>query len=280
MFEIKIIGPDYELIGASFQYEIQISGTPVPTGTRTIHWYKNNTLLSDFDNEFILPLMNAEGPAAGVYRAECVFSEEDVTYKSNSIYLDMGEVPKDIPATVDNLSPVITFDVGDKIKISAPVVHCDDTNIEVIYSWYKDDEFLYWQNSMVIPDATESNAGNYKCVTEVTKKGAYNDVIKTSEFKLALKEDDFNSIYIHDLRPARNAGFIVVGWWILDEINNALKEGFDWTKNPTDERFKYKDYMKALSDGFVKWADLEVQGTRNGYILGRANLIDGEKIIR
>lgn len=73
--------------------------------------------------------------------------------------------------------------------------------------------------------------------------------------------------YIHSLLPARNHGFTWMGWWVLDEINKAQLDGFDWIEDPTNARFKYPTVLKALSDNVNTWDDIEIQESRNGYIL-------------
>ena len=80
--------------------------------------------------------------------------------------------------------------------------------------------------------------------------------------------------YIHDLNPARNNGYYWLGWWVHDEINDALVEGFDWMADPENERFKYKVDLKTLAYGFKTWDDLEVQESRHGYILTKRDLTE------
>lgn len=85
-------------------------------------------------------------------------------------------------------------------------------------------------------------------------------------------------IYIHDLNPSyhgggRNRGYIWVGYWVIDEIYDALIEGFDWTTDPYNPRFTYKCEIANLASGFSRYPDMDVQESRNGYILTKKDLI-------
>lgn len=65
---------------------------------------------------------------------------------------------------------------------------------------------------------------------------------------------------------------IQVGWWVIDEINSAKKTGFIWQNDPTNDRFKYKIDLATLANAMVIWNDVEVQESRNGYILHKIDI--------
>ncbi|ASD52093.1 Hoc-like head decoration [Pseudomonas phage PspYZU05] len=80
--------------------------------------------------------------------------------------------------------------------------------------------------------------------------------------------------YVHDLKPARNKGFAWIGWWVVDEIALANKDGFDWTLDPENERFKYKCDIKSIVAWLTQFDDVELQESRNGYIVDRDFLLN------
>lgn len=106
------------------------------------------------------------------------------------------------------------------------------------------------------------------------------DGVKSNEIKFSIVDYLATQFrYIAPL-PWRKAGFIWIGWWVLDEIKEALIDKFNWVDDPMNDRFTYKEDMSTLAWGFNTYDNLEVQESRNGYILGREELIDGHSIIR
>lgn len=144
------------------------------------------------------------------------------------------------------------------------------------FQWYKNGEELTGstEKSLSITSAEESDSGSY--TVKVTFES---ESVTSAPCVLTVSNDDTPSQpvesdwYIHDLRPARDAGFTWIGWWVLDEIQKAQNEGFDWIADPTNERFKYQNVLVALSANKDTWADIEIQESRNGYILLLSSLI-------
>lgn len=69
--------------------------------------------------------------------------------------------------------------------------------------------------------------------------------------------------------PVRTSVYIWMGWWVIDEIIKAKADNFDWVKSPNDERFRYKCDIAKLAGLIEKYDHVEVQESRNGYILGK-----------
>ncbi|ANA49523.1 Hoc-like head decoration [Salmonella phage vB_SnwM_CGG4-1] len=92
----------------------------------------------------------------------------------------------------------------------------------------------------------------------------------TNEFTIEVLEDpsdDGCDIYIHPLMPGRPGGFLWVGWWVIDEIEEAIADGFDWKIDPGNSRFKYPCSIKAIIKAMNDYGGVEAQESRNGYIL-------------
>lgn len=81
------------------------------------------------------------------------------------------------------------------------------------------------------------------------------------------------SYYIHNLAPTRDCGFTWIGWWILDELQKATDDNFNWKLDPTNARFKYPSVIKSLADGLTRWDDVEMQESRNGYVLSAKSFV-------
>lgn len=67
----------------------------------------------------------------------------------------------------------------------------------------------------------------------------------------------------------RNSGFIWIGWWELDQVIKAKEDGEKWQDKLAD--FTYTRSLKAINKWLTEKPDseIEVQESRNGYILNR-----------
>lgn len=279
MFETRIDGPDYEIMNSNFEYDLTLVSIPVELQGKdySVHitWYKNDKAISLYKDKYSLKLYDAEGPASGSYRAETIltFDGTEYTSSSNTITLQMGTEPRQIDAEVQGIDSVYLCNTGESVSLN-PEVITNVNNPTITCSWYKGNELVGDSKVMSINGVTEEAQGDYLYQTTVSKRGAYIPVNRSVQFKIAvIKQIECKPIYIHDLEPARDRGFIQVGWWVIDEIIKANNDGFNWLENPYDTRFKYPCEIANLVGGFSKWQDLEIQESRNGYIIGREELI-------
>lgn len=115
-----------------------------------------------------------------------------------------------------------------------------------------------------IASAAESDAGSYTVVGTLS-----DDETETSD-ALALVVDkkevpvpEGGYAYVHPL-PQRDAAFIQVGWWVINEIHRAGQLGVDWKTAP--DPLNYKRELLTLAKMFEDYENAEVQESRNGYI--------------
>ncbi|QOI66379.1 capsid and scaffold protein [Erwinia phage FBB1] len=278
MFKIRIDGPDYELIGSDFEYNIIVESIPDEfqgqNYSLSYTWYKNNKEISLYKNKETLKLYDAEGPASGSYRVDVAisFNDQVQSASSESIFLEMGTEPRQIIIDVDNINDM-SVTLGDDIEIIPSI----STNVKypiISAQWKKNNNLYSSDASIKIENITPDNEGEYQLDIKVSAKGAYIPAEYSKIIGIYIQREIIcKPRYIHDLRPARNKGFIQVGWWVIDEINEANKLGINWSLNPHDSRFKYPCDLSCLAEGFSKWEDLCVQESRNGYILERVDLI-------
>lgn len=69
--------------------------------------------------------------------------------------------------------------------------------------------------------------------------------------------------YVHPL-PQRNTSFIMIGYWIYDEIVAKFLEGKDFRTDFAE--YKYSDVIESISTAYTEYGDVDVQESRNGYI--------------
>lgn len=262
---ISIVGADYAIVGSQVTYFIQGEAEKVK-------WYKNDkeVVLYPGEDPLKLNLFDVDYPAAGTYYA--IVEKDGQEVKTNEITLVIGTEERKVKCHVSSRTE-IEAQLGDEISL-APHCHTEPPSAVRECAWYhkgvkiSDDEFI----SFEIED--NSQFGDYLLKTEAWAYGSYEPYSGTTTLRiLEANNQECPFIYIHDLMPARNAGFIQIGWWVYDEIISALKDGFKWEEKPFDERFKYKCELANLAWGFSHYGDLEVQESRNGYIYGRKELI-------
>lgn len=100
-----------------------------------------------------------------------------------------------------------------------------------------------------------------------------NEVIITVEEKNPEVPEECPLIYVHPL-PWRNSAYIWCGWWIMDAIESMTEQGKDW-KTATKEDSKYYCHLNVLAKMLVDYPEVDVQESRNGYIVHRSALEAG-----
>lgn len=112
-----------------------------------------------------------------------------------------------------------------------------------------------------------------KC--EITSKLAnYNDVKVSRSKTITITEDvpAGETDYIHPL-PHIKAGFIWVGYWVMDEIEKLTKEGKDWK---TPEAGPYQTSLLTLVKLLNDYELALVQESRHGIMVSREQLDTGK----
>ena len=267
MSDVYLKGTDYIISGQTVTFEVM---NYVSNGMLTVSWFKNGIWFEDTSkqtNPLEFTLYNAEAPAAGTYYAT-IFDGTGTT-KTDSITLEVGTEYR-TPQISVAMTKDFSASLGQTLTIN-PICTITPSSCSHSCSWSKDGETVSNTNSLSLNLTELSDFGTYDHLTEVQANGGYQAAsLLTSINVVALSSFDVK--YIHDLRPARDAGFIWIGWWVIDEINKAVKDKFDWISDPINSRFKYKDDLYTLANGFSKWNDLEIQESRNGYILNKKDV--------
>lgn len=267
MSEVYLKGTDYIISGQTVTFEVM---NYVSNGMLTVSWYKNGIWFADTSkqsNPLEFTLYNAEAPAAGTYYAS-IFDGTGTT-KTDSITLEVGTEYK-TPSVSVVMTRDFTGSIGQTLTIN-PVCTVIPSSCSHSCSWSKDGQLVSETNSLNLVLEDDSDFGTYEHLTEVQANGGYQATSLLTSVLISNNNQD-PDIYIHDLRPARNSGYVWMGWWVYDEILKAQKDKFDWMSDPTNSRFKYGYFLNALVQGFNKWEDLDIQESRNGYILHKKDV--------
>lgn len=139
----------------------------------------------------------------------------------------------------------------------------------IAYQWSVND-VVQSENTSVF-NFTESVPGQYvvKCSTTTTapdydpetSEGIANITIEDA----IIYEDALP--YVHPL-PQRNSAYIWVGWWVLYEIQDMTLAGKDWKTDDPDSKYYLHRY--TLSKMLTDYPEVDVQESRNGYVLHRS----------
>ncbi|WJJ54826.1 outer capsid protein [Acinetobacter phage AB1I1M-1] len=77
--------------------------------------------------------------------------------------------------------------------------------------------------------------------------------------------------HIHPL-DSRDSSFIWCGYWVLDELQDAVAKGIDW-KNPEANGLKYACELLTIAKMIQDYPNVEIQESRHGWIITK-NQID------
>lgn len=263
----SIVGADYAILASKVTYSVESNLTPT-----SVKWYKNDKEVVQYPGEDMMTLIlyDVGYPAAGVFYAIAIFDGEE--YKSNEITLEIGESERKVECFVKSRN-LIEANIGDEISL-APYCHTVPSSANRSSVWIHNGEQISKDEYISFEIKSESDFGLYELQTEAWAYGSYKPYEGATFLEIKQSEEKVCPfIYLHDLMPGRNAGFIRIGWWVYDEILKANDDGFKWEDDPFNERFKYNCELARLSSGFKSYPDIEVQESRNGYIYGKKELI-------
>lgn len=267
---VSINGPRYALIGQTVGYDLTIDE---PVEAVIIEWYKDDVYvpLLPVEDPLRLNLFDIGYPAAGEYYCVVYDKETGDGFTSNKIVLEIGTEPRNIQVTVQSRT-LIRARIGETITLS-PECNVRPPYCNRICRWSKDGVQIGTDEHVQFVIKSDADFGQYILTTTAWANG-YNTVVKDTALDILPIKDELVCpvIYVHDLKPGRNAGYIWIGWWVLDEIVKANKDGFDWVTYPTDDRFKYKCELSRLSAAFSQYPEMDVQESRNGYVLSKSDL--------
>ncbi|QDH49239.1 capsid vertex protein [Pantoea phage Phynn] len=281
---LTISGPHYQIYHSSFSLTANHFVAAFPGSTFLYEWTRNGVTVAKRYGEKgtdVLTLTDAEAPAAGSYRVKVTIAYANTTSSSQSdpFILEMGPDYRDTEIKIDNLPPKVEVKPGDTLTLS-PKISSFPAAQETEYRWEKDDLPIIGDGSeLSVPITGPSEKGRYSLFVIARPDpaaGSYRAAETAYHVDVEVDLEPYNDnvdYHIHDLRPTRNRGFLYMGYWVIDEIMKAKSEGFEWQKDPTNERFIYKKGVSTLAKGFIEWEDLEVMESRNGYILGRIDLM-------
>lgn len=185
-------------------------------------------------------------------------STVDVTAKT------MDDVILDIVITPDKVK------VGEDYEVEA-IVTGGPSDKSIKYKWNTGQE-----SSKFTITAKDIGIIKYECTITVDAKDYLSFSTKSSHsvsIEKAPEEPEIACRYIHPL-DHRKSAYLWVGYWVLEEIEKAVEEDIDW-KKPNNTDLKYKCDLQTLAVMLETYPNIEVQESRNGYILSKEDIENG-----
>lgn len=247
----------------------------------TWEWYYNGTIIQGQNNKATIN-HTANGDATYYVKARpsaSVGIPSEV--QSNSIVVRGVVAVESLVLRIDGPSDVKIENEGSRFTMTAdlsstPLPPGSNTlNLsDYRFVWFKDGIDIGQGPTISLPVNSNSGGRYYFIVhsridDKITRRSETHAVTLDG----VLPPEPTGIKYIHDLMPGRDRGYIWMGWWVHDEITQALIEGFNWRADPENARFKYKIDLKTLAYGLNHWPNLEMQESRNGYILTKRDVI-------
>ncbi|UFK27041.1 hypothetical protein LG358_00020 [Escherichia phage UoN_LG358_1] len=212
---------------------------------------------------------------AGPVSLTCLITVSATDYNNQTI------TPDAVVITVENNTfPEFTVDISSPSTATVDVPFNLTASINpaipgatLAYKW--DDNST--EATRVVSESTEG-LKTYACEVTVSQSG-FTDSVKTGNVSVTVEAaepvvpEECPLIYVHPL-PQRHSAYIWVGWWVMDAIQKLTEEGKDW-KTATEADTPYYCHLAVLAKMLNDYPEVDVQESRNGYIVHRSALEAG-----
>lgn len=244
--------------GASATYQWHVDGSPVGEATSATFNYTPTT--------------------SGVKTIKCVaqvtatdYDAKEVT--SNEVSLTVNK--KTMNPQVTLTPPSINVQQDASATFTANVTDAPE-EAQIAYSWKKDSSPVEGSTNVYTVDTSSVGSQTIE-VTAVVTADDYDSKTITAEGQVQVTdkvapEPEGELPYVHPL-PHRSSAYIWCGWWVMDEIQKMTEEGKDWKTEDPDSKYYLHRY--ALQKMMKDYPEVDVQESRNGYIIHKTALETG-----
>lgn len=281
MIGLVIDGPRYALVSQTVAYQTTFVLPPrMAVDDVEIKWYKNNIHLPQNPTEDPLSfyLYDVGYPAEGTYYAMITNKITGVINKSNEIYLEIGTEDRGVVLDVTTRRYILA-NIGETVALR-PVCKISPEYAKRTCTWWRNGIELSPDEDIDIPINSEADYGFYTLKSVGTAPGAYTPAYQELEVEIHPRDSLVCPlIYDHNLNPelpyggGRDACYMWLGWWVWDEILESVLAGYDWRVDIANSHFKYKCELQKVSALINQFPEVEIQESRNGYILNKADLL-------
>lgn len=251
-------------LGETYSIKCDVTGQP-PSATITYKWDSGETTQT----------ITGAGSVLGPMSRKCTVTVKATDYDdyvgdSNTVTITV--IKKTQTSTGEVVTSTPNIKVGDTYKAQANV---SDFPVGALftYKWNTGEKV----KSISKVAETEGEI-KLKCTITVKADDYFDKVIETEEVTITVEalpvpEEPGCIRYIHPL-DHRSSAYIWAGWWVMYEIEAAVKAGIDW-KKPDGTELKYKCDLKTLAKMLEDYPNVEVQESKHGYILNKETIEAG-----
>lgn len=248
------------------QTTITVDVTKYPSNsTISYKWFKNNNVVVGETGNSI----SVEFLTASTIKFKCeilVVAKNYNDFSATTTEHSIAVKNRTLTATA-SIEPVETsINTGNSIEIEVLTNNPQSANVTYEWSTRETTQKIKFPGSI-------SGSFEVSCVVTFTKDGY--DVLVSPKLtsKISVSIDKKGVKYIHPLE-SRNSAYLWSGWWVMDEIQRAVKENINWKDQ--NANVKYKDDMKTIAYILENYPNVEIQESRNGYILNKKAIENGD----
>lgn len=265
--------PPEGVIGTAVEFTAALASQP-PGASATYQWHVDGSPVGEATGT----TFNYTPDASGVKTIKCVaqvtatdYDAKEVT--SNEVSLTVNK--KTMNPQVTLTPPSINVQQDASATFTANVTDAPE-EAQIEYSWKKDSSPVEGSTNVYTIDTSSIGSQTIEVTATVTATD-YDSKTITAEGQVQVTdkvapEPEGELPYVHPL-PHRTSAYIWCGWWVMDEIQKMTEEGKDWKTEDPDSKYYLHRY--ALQKMLKDYPEVDVQESRNGYIIHKTALETG-----
>ena len=265
--------PPAGVIGTAVKFTAALASQP-SGASATYQWYVDDSPVSEATSA----TFNYTPATSGVKKIKCVARVTATNYDALSV------TSNEVSLTVNKktMNPQITL-TPPSINVQQDASATFTANVtgapkpaQITYSWKKDSSPVEGSTNVYTVDTSSVGSQTIEVTAVVTATDYDSKTVKTTgQVQVTDKvapEPEGELPYVHPL-PHRTSAYIWCGWWVMDEIQKMTEEGKDWKID--DPNSKYYLHRYTLQKMMKDYPEVDVQESRNGYIIHKTALETG-----
>lgn len=254
------------IVGASQEFTATVTGA-ASGATITYAWTVDGTAQSSVTNKMEYWSSVTGTKVIKVVATIKVTDVDDEVIEATTNFIVENHV--DVSVVISTTTPEVT--VGDQYTVTTKI----DPILPTATFTYK------WNTGQTTKDitvtATEAGEVELYCDVEMSLPNINDEFLVSNRLKITVKDEEVpidpaDVNYIHPL-DHRDSAYLWLGWWVFREIEKAAAAGIDW-KTKYDE-LNYSKDLETLAYMLETYPNVEVQESRNGYILSKSTIESG-----
>ena len=263
------------VVGDSITYLVAYTGAPEGSSA-TYAWYENDSstpVAGQTDYQYVRQYGNA-----GTTKVHASVTLSAPGYDSATFFAD------DITVTITNntMTPTMTLSPS-ATSVKEGVTYTVTANISgaptgstAKFAWTKNGTATSDTGNSVTDSSNNAGTVTWACTATVSANG-YDDATTSANTSVTITAPDYDTgtVDYYHILPQRNSVFYQVGWWVMDLIQECVANGVDWT-DPDTNKLKWAEELRTVAKLVNEFDNVEIQESRNGWILGKDRIKSGK----